>query len=410
MGFRFLFDYVASFRQFRALGWFGLLFYYVATIFSAVLLYSVYKKHSSKRKYVSTAVYLLLLLVWGFEAYGVVEKFKERSKSVYYNYDFFSSKYDKSWGELLSECHYEAKDFQAVLHVPYYHVGSEKIWLSGSAWGVCMAMKAAVELQLPLIEANMSRTSWEQTFKQVKMGGGPYTHKELLYTVDDNRPWLLMHLKDEKLNPNEQYIFDRASFLGEVSTMMTYILYPDSLRNYDDELQQRAKSIAGIKQYGDTNLCAGNMYYNHYNDRENDERIFGKAAALPVIDKDTTFEIIDVSNWNKEPMYEVSAWVLVNSINYHAPNIVVTLLDGKKAELARYNMPASASTDVQGLWFRPSLFLKLQNSTASIVLSTSEYGKGAYNGLDELLIRQVTDTIISVDKNGRVMANNHLLQ
>lgn len=409
-GLDFLFDYIASFRQFRALGWFALLFYYVATVFASVLLYGLYKKSLINKKVFGIVAFLVVILIWAGESYGVVQQFRSRTKGAYYNYDFFYSKKIKSWGELLQEHNYTAKDFQAVLHIPYCHIGSEKIWLSRSAWGVCMAMKAGFELQLPLIEANMSRTSWEQTFKQIKIAGGPYTYKELLHSVEDKRPWLLMTLEDEKLNPNDEYIINQAKLLGKVSGMNTYILYPSKLKGADELAQEYAKTVASYKALGDTSICNVDMYYNHYNDGSNTNMLFGKGAALPITDKDTAFEVIDISAWDKEQLYEASAWVLVNDINYRTPNIVVSLFDKDGTGLAKHNMPASESTDVQGLWFRPSLFFNLPPTATTIVLSINERGEDAYYGLDELLIRQVADTLISIDSEGRVMANNHLLK
>src|SRR5690606_23594751 len=40
-GMEWMYDYISSFRQFRSLGWFALLFYYIATIFSVVVLFQM---------------------------------------------------------------------------------------------------------------------------------------------------------------------------------------------------------------------------------------------------------------------------------------------------------------------------------------------------------------------------------
>ncbi len=410
-GMEWMFDYVASFRQFRMMGWFGQLFYYITTVFAVVVLHGFYKQNKARGKTALAMLFVLLpACLWTFEAYGVVQKLRDRANLVTFNYNYFYSKEEQGWKNFLSEHNYAPSDFQAILHMPYYHNGSEKLWLAKSAWGVSVAMKAAFQLQLPLVDANMSRSSWSQTFKQVKIGGGPFTYKSLLHEVADNRPYLLVRFEEEELNPDEQYLFDNADSIGVASNMIAYAMYPERIRKSDESAVEWIKQVSDSMLSSDTLLGAGNYYYHHFDTDKNKEVFFGHGAAQSVIGKDTIIASIDVSGWEKNNSYESSAWFLVNSTNYKFPKLHMKISDQSGAVINVYEMLPATATDNLGFWFRASLYFTLPEHGVTIQYELRERKEDVYYGMDELLIWQVGDTVISKDKKGSILVNNHLLR
>lgn len=407
-GLDFLYDYIAQLRQFRALNYFGLLFYYVAAVFAVVLLYNLaIKKVGAAKPMRGLVILLIAALIWGYESYGVAAHIRKQSFIVKNHYEYFYSKKEKSWNELLKYHDLKAEDFQAILHLSYHHVGSEKVWLYRSAYGLGLAMKAATQLHLPLVDANMSRSSWSQAFKQIKINAGPYTHKSILYEVADKRPYLVMYFEYDELNPDEQYLLEHAKLIGTTSNMKAYILYPEDLRNSDEQLQQQARDIAA-NITTDTSLAGSDMFYKHYDDAGNKKALFGTGAAMAV-DRDTSFEVIDVTGWHRGIPYEASGWFLVNDYDYRSPSIKMDIFDKHGNNLLVEWLPCSKTTDVHDMWFRASSYFTLPDSATTIVLGLQEHGKPSYYSMDEVLIRQVADTVISKDVAGRIMVNNHLL-
>lgn len=408
-GLDFLYDYVSVLRQFRALNWFAIIFYYIATIYVVVRLYHFYRAQKSKGKLLPTALLIIPVLLWGFETYGVIKKVHVLGYGVNYGYDAFYSKLDqKSWPQLLDEDDRKAGDFQAMIYVPYYHVGSEKIWLASSAWGFSLSFSTAVQLQLPMVDASMSRSSWAQTFAQVKIAGGPYTYKKLFEEHPDRRPYLLMRLQGEVLNPDEKYLFETADSIGMTSGLIAYALYPDKLLAKERLLKEKMLNISKTLLHTDTSLLNKTPYYHHFDNINNTQSLWGSGSFPPVSHTDSLLDIIETSGWEKNTLYEASVWFHVNDYDYKSPDIALIQFDTSGTKLAENTMAANKATDTHDMWLRAYTYFTLDERCSNLTL-TLKAKDTEYYGMDELLIRTADDTIVTKSIDGKIMVNNHIL-
>lgn len=409
-GLDFLYDYVSVFRQFRNLGNFAILFYYVATSLAVVVMYRSYIYVQKGRRLLAViTLFILPLMVWSYEATGIINHFRERGYGFIYNYYHFYSKLEhKKWKTVLEEQGYKPSDFQAIIHMPYCHVGSEKIWLSRGGFGLSLAMEAAFQLKLPIVDASMSRSSWSRTFEHIPLGGGAYTEKKLLYGTNDKRPFLLMYYEFDKLDMDDRYLFDISDSLCNTTNMITHILYPDTVRNTDIKNRNRMLAVGETIGVKDSSLKNTDYYYNHFDTGQNTTSFCGNTAMQPVMDKEIILDKIDVHDWQKGVDYEASFWTLVNEYDYKTPSVFVEQFDDNGKSLNKIFVPASQSRDVHEMWFRAGGHFSLDTQTITVVLGLD--GKNMlYHSLDEVLVRQATDTVIYKDKEGKVMANNHLM-
>ncbi len=399
-GMEWAYDYISSLRQFRFLGWFALLFYYVITVFSVVVIYRLSAKVVPRNQWARQLLIIFPLCTWAYEAWGIEEKIFKRSTEGSYYYDFFYSKLEKDWSSFLNDNGYHASDFQAILHLPYHHVGSEKIWLSHAIWGLCVSMKAAFQLQLPLVDANMSRSSWAVTFEQVKVGAGPYSYKALFHQAKDNRRFLLLKYDDDELTPDERYLFNHADSIGINSNLVVYALDPAQLAALEKKEWKR------IKTSSDTDSP---YYYEPFAKRKDMHAIFGMGSKDAVSGKDTTIARIDVLNWPKDKLYEASAWFLVNNNDYRTPTMEMKLADASGTEINALKLICGEANDTHGMWFRPSKYFMLPEGCSELQIILNNTIDIKWYKLDEIMIRAATDTVVMKDNRGRIMVNNHLL-
>lgn len=403
-----LLDYIATLRQFRSLDRFALLYYHVAAVFAAILSYRLFVYYAIRKKFLLTLLAIIPLGSGLYEGYSMMMVLYKRGLNAPYNHDLVHGKLDEPWSEILKKYNYKASDFQAILHVPYYHVGSEKIWLFTGGWSLTLATKAAIQLNLPFVDANMSRSSWKQTFEQIKIAGGPYTEKNILDSIKDNRPFLML-VDLEFENPDDRYLMSVADSITQTKELKVFALYPEKLRKSDAAAMATFGQMAENMQVGDSSNTNSFFYYNHYDDAGNDIAFVGK-QAMPAMDTNMMLTSIDVSKWPKDVQYEISSWFKVNERDHASPSLEMHLFDSTWQPITILSATvAQSSTDNYNMWFRAMNYFRIPENCYTLQMYLQTGNRIKYDSMDELLIRQVNDTILSKNSSGQVMINNHRL-
>lgn len=124
--------------------------------------------------------------------------------------------------------------FQALMPVPYYHVGSENIWLDFIGPHYVRTQMTAFHTGVPDMGVNMSRTSLGNTLKSVQMAYHPCEMPVMLEELPDNRPLALMvHGGDwPRWQREYRHLLRNALPVYDHPDMKILSLPPDSLRSY----------------------------------------------------------------------------------------------------------------------------------------------------------------------------------
>lgn len=185
-------QYLGPLRQFRALGRFSWLFFFSMNIIAFAWLA---QRYASK-----TWLLALALTVLGFEAFHFM-----RAKDL---------RLDEVPG--LTEGQYLAQavkirpeDYQAILPIPFFHLGSDNFWMEPEGFIQQNAMVLAMQTGLPLTGAMMSRTSIGQTLRQLQLATEPYREPVILQDYPNQKPLLL--LRDEERFAREAQKWDHFS-------------------------------------------------------------------------------------------------------------------------------------------------------------------------------------------------------
>ncbi|MEY4134737.1 MAG: hypothetical protein RL386_1087 [Bacteroidota bacterium] len=170
-----LVGYLGPLKQFRALGRFSWFFFFSANIIAL----STFVRASGSKKWVPPAV----LLILGAEAF-----FFLRARDL---------RLDPVEGQLpeqplLAQVGIDPGEFQAILPIPYFHIGSDNFWLEPEGFIQQNAMVLALQSGLPLCAAMMSRTSVGQTFRQLQLVGEPYRTPRILEDYPNRKPLLML--------------------------------------------------------------------------------------------------------------------------------------------------------------------------------------------------------------------------
>ncbi len=422
-GMAWLLKYASALRQFRTLGRFSWIYYYIVTIYAAVVISRLYERYmAQQKKSLAYGIVGCALAIWTIEATGYTMHTHEVVKGGYSNYDIFTSRNDKNWEQLLAEHHLRAGDFQGILVLPFFATGSEKLWVCSdeniSAWSVAMGVKAGLQLHLPIMDIMLSRSSWGQTFKQVKIAGGPYTDKPTLREMDSSKLLLALKTDGVELDPDQQYLLTNAVYLGHYLHCTVYGVDPQVLQANDLKLQLAARAIARALPPGkDTCIAAngGTWFVNHYDESNYNATPFGTGAlAYSKAMGDIVCDVPVVPAIDKQ-QYEFSCWFHVPANDYRSPKCVLELINDKGAVIRTVDASTIESTDNEAsgpmgqtsidVWLRCSAYFPIDSSVKRVRCRMLNFAEEPFMAVDELMLRPATALII-----GHGMANNHFLK
>jgi hypothetical protein len=412
-GMEWMFDYMAAFRQFRSLGRFSIIYYYIGTIYAVVSMYRWHVYRASQGKKLTSGLLMgLLAAVWGYEASGYVLYCRDiQGNAAIAQYNFFT-KEKTSWTDFLHAHNYVPNDFQAIIVYPYIHVGTEKIAIDGDKlWAFTLASSASQQLKLPIVNVMMSRSSWSQAFERVKLAGGTLTDKSFLSKVN-KKPFLLIHSKNYEIGRDAQYLFEISDFIGNFSDCDLYVCYPEHILQHQRNAISGTASILSQMNTADTVFGTRAKCYIQHCDTGRAVPLWGSNSYQPLPDQSASLCDFDVQNApdSASQEYEFSAWALLPSNSYRGPEIKLEMYDSAYNDIGSVLINYKTATDFEGMWFRLAAYVSVPSSCRHIRCKVINIPSPSYLALDEILFRPVDATVISKDEKGRVMMNGHLLK
>lgn len=425
-GMAWLLNYASALRQFRTLGRFSWIAYYIITVYGAVLISYWYTTlRSSGRGTPAIAILAAALAVWGAEAGGYISHAHNVVKQGYSNYNSFKSLDEQSWPQFLGDKGYKSGNFQAILVLPFFATGSEKLWVSSNQyvtdWSIAMGVKAGMQLQLPMMDIMMSRSSWAQTFAQVKTAGGPYTDKSALVLASTKsiKPMLLLHTDDAPLNPDQQFLINHSQHIGHFLHCNVYSCDPRRILTVSDSMWAAALAIDKLpRTQTDTCIgCSGSWFIDHFDGSNYNTTPFGLGAKPASLQQTDILCNIPLTPASNNQLYEFSCWFQVPNNDYRSPKCVLELLDDKGSTIATANASTIESTDnliviphkylsspANTYWLRCNAYFNMPIGAKTVRCRILNFAEQSFEAVDELMIRPADALIIS-----KGMANNHLL-
>ena len=408
-----LLNYLSLFKQFRAMGRFSWLFYYIVTIYAALVINFWYSKLVERKKtFIANGLLTVVLLVWAVDAGGMINYTRGFISIGRPTADDFFNKNEMKWDEYLASMHYKPSDFQGILLVPIFVSGSEKLWVGGDpSWSMSYGIRAATQLHLPIVDVQMSRTSWAITEKQVKTSAGEYAEKPMLKDLKSNKPFLLIRFEDSKISIDEDYLIVNSTFIGRKFRCLLYVCYPDKIKAADEANHKKMEAIAASMHNSDTCVVnAGPYYVNHLDNKKQIVNFFGNGTMPRINGDDSIIAEIPFAPAIDSQLYEFSCWFQLDDNDYRSPYMNLKLFDAQGKEISFVDALANASVDNCGMWFRASVYHRISARVRTIKFILNNRPNPSYLLMDEMMLRPVGSIIMSKGTDGKVMVNNHLLR
>lgn len=221
-------DYFGPILQFRSIGRFNWVFFYVINliVFAEAWRWVAQSGLRSSR----IALFLGMLLVLLGEAY-----FFQRS---------VDAGLEPTHVRIPDAAEVDFNAYQAILTIPYFNIGSDNIWKDPVGIAIPNTMSLSVASGLPTSNAMLTRTSLSQTLKQMELIIEPYRVPAIFDDYPNNKPLLLMVTKgpESRIEPH-RHLWEG---LEPIFTDEGYMLYHLPLELYKARIQTRTQELKSL--------------------------------------------------------------------------------------------------------------------------------------------------------------------
>lgn len=228
---------LGSVAQLRAVGRFAWLFYYVINI---IAFWLIARFIEDKKPVVKTVVMALCLFFYGLE----IKVFNDK-RNIIHEYaaitDFDNRLPENEWVK-----GFNTERFQAILPLPYYHIGTEHIWIEPQNNMFPQSVYASMKTGLPLMSDFASRSPIDVSYRLVSLCKPPYQPYGFINDLPNHKPLLVITpTQNAQLNPNETCLLRHAQPLFSANGLDFLSLEIDTLLHVQKDFieKQRQKVL-----------------------------------------------------------------------------------------------------------------------------------------------------------------------
>ncbi len=265
---------ITPLKQFRVLGRFTWVYFYVVTITAIVLLAQLKNRATDKKRW--QIIYGLGIIFMVFEFYpahiSVSEKIREHKNPFQMHHLSPNLRAVINWTN--------EHDYDAIIFLPFTHFSSENVFMLGSEQANRSAMILNYHTKVPLINTISSRTSVTESIMYQNLFAPSFIEKELTQVIGYDKKILLIKT-NEDLDKNENRMVQAGV---EVFRNDTYTVFDFSLEKWNSPndfnkvltMQEKANTALRAGWYSDTSNVF--FIYDSFDELKEVNSMFGKGA------------------------------------------------------------------------------------------------------------------------------------
>ena len=218
-----LVDFLPMIKQFRSIGRFAWVFYFISGI-SAVYLSDRLATRWLRSSKKAAAYGLLFLVPALFMVEGSFQQYDVSVKLTQSPNLFDLEQTDAGFRQTLASVN--ADEYQAILPLPYFHVGSETFTRQAPAHTYQYTELLAYHLRLPTLGCYLTRIPLWQSKNLLQLFSPNVYSKKIREDLPSDKPFLVLYTPDP-LSPEEQYYLDRGIPVARHPEFSLYALEPE---------------------------------------------------------------------------------------------------------------------------------------------------------------------------------------
>jgi len=397
-GLGFLTEILPPLKQFRCLGRFSWIFYYVFTVFTATYLYYLYRVLRIKGYgTVALAVLLIVISYWGLEAGSRIHN----STLRIFNTNEILSDYGMDIPQLLDEAGSSSDEFQAIFFLPFANTCGDKMQFERGLDAFSEAMRCSDQTGIPIVQSFSPRISLSQAMSSIQMLADSSIYKQ---RVDDmNHKPLLLAVGPQELNPQERALLERAEIFwsGDAFTLARLPVHAfnkgfESWKDLAVSLSDRLQGAGTLCLDGDPEVVISKDFEEFESPRS-----FTGSGSLYL--KKGSMELCNEKLYERfgDKEVELSFWLYVDHRTDNMPTPELWQRDDSGKLLLKEKLNSREEHNVDGMWVRISKNLHPQPGMQYQLTI-----KGKYITVDDLLIKPVGTRILVWHDNGDQILDN----
>ena len=398
-GLRFLVELLPPLKQFRCLGRFSWIFYYVFTVFTATYIYYLYRVFRRKGyRFQALTVLFLILAFWGLEAVSRIQK----STSRIFNKNEILKAETLDIVAILEESGKGAHEFQGIFFLPFANTSGDKLRFERGLDAFTEAMRCSYQTGIPIIQSFSPRLSLSQAMSSIQLLADSTIYKQ---RVDDmNQKPLLLVFTSQELNPQESALLGRAELLWTGDKFSLALLPVQAFNQGFDAWKELAGNLIDSLS-GTGTFCVNGkpeeLIYRDYEELPSDLAFTGSGSRYL---RKGTMELLNEKLYEccSDSEVELSFWLYVDHRKDNMPRPLLQLWDENNKLIHTEKLNSREVHNVDGMWVRIS-----KNLIPDPGIRYELTVKGEYITIDDLLLKPVGARIMVRHENGDYLFDNY---
>ena len=398
-GFAFLKDWIPPLKQFRALGRFSWIFYYIFTVYTAHYIYLQFKRLRIGKKGFSAFILIVFFLgYWSIDA-GV--NIKRSTRGLLNRNELFESSSD-DYLKMLDKAEINPDDYQAIFFLPYANTCGDKLLFENGMNAFSQAMKCSYHTGIPLIQSFSPRLSFTHALSSIQMLGDPAIVKSRLEDMNE-KPILLLST-NEKLTLQEEWMLKNSKKLHTYQNIRLSEFDLSSFENSNNEWKENALSKIETMESEEgfrSDTLKSMIIHKDFEDLKDSHVVFNGGGAL--YQKEGTHVLL--SNEDIRGLaggeYELSFWLFVDTRTHNMPEVIFYKQDKDGNQLERKKWNNREEHNIYGNWVRIDEIVSLSKE-----FDYKLEVKGIYISIDELLVRPLESNVY-IEGSGEIPLFNN---
>ncbi|MGB0984062.1 MAG: hypothetical protein ACPG19_08475 [Saprospiraceae bacterium] len=386
-GLQWLLEFMPQLKQFRGLGRFNWAFFYPFTVYTAYYIYLIFKRLQHKKVYSFANGFLLtIVLLWGINDYSFLKTVRTYNFNSMRENRFIDK--DLPYLDSLAAINFQKNDYQALLALPFFHIGSEKFGVKNSTVAFKEGSYMSYNMGLPLVNTMMSRSSIPQSMNIGQLFSDSVITKSILEDLPNNKPFLAVVYEhpNQPTQPYEDFVINNGEYLTSSNNFHFYKIPLSVFKARTKDIQQRFKSkellykkIINDKTYwvSDTSQV---FWHNHFDKNKSNNNYIGTGSKFTTKGEKIIFFEGDLPDSTD---VSASVWVFVNYLESQ-PAIKHDVYNAKGELKSSQHIKISNCLNFDNGWVRVDF--KIPFYPAGDTHQLSVEGRKHFR-LDELMIR-----------------------